>query len=322
MKDNKTELELNLAVETDLILNQLDVESNERNYCDGLLEKTLNEMSVKLINDEEIQKYKPKIGEGTMGKVFKGKYKDNLVAIKQINILKEDNIDDQNFLSEILNEIKCAHLVQNEYIPKFYGLWINKGRYCLVFEFISGTTLKQKYKDLNDRQKLEVLLQLSKILEIIHSLHLIHRDIKPSNIMITEEMRVKLIDFGVSKITQKTETFTVGLSGTTRYTAPEYFQIDKNGTQSIQINNKIDIWSTGCLISEIFSGILPWKNRVGNELQLRKKLMEKTEFPIPEKDIKYVEIIEILKKCLNVSPEKRVSAEELTKLLKEKLDNL
>ncbi len=50
MKDNKTELDLNLAVETDLILNQIDDVSNVRNHSDCFIEKTLNEMCVKLIN--------------------------------------------------------------------------------------------------------------------------------------------------------------------------------------------------------------------------------------------------------------------------------
>jgi serine/threonine protein kinase len=300
------------------ITNKLE---SEKKNAESTLETILYSMGVTLIKDEEIEKFRPKIGEGTMGKVFKGKYKDLPVAIKKIKTLKDDCIEDQNSLAEILNEIKCAQFVQNEYIPKFYGLWKRKGRYSLVFEFINGQTLTVKYKEFNDKQKLEVLLQLSKILEIIHSLHLIHRDIKPSNIMITDNFRVKLIDFGVSKISQRTETFTGGLSGTTRYTAPEYFQIDKNGENSIHINSKIDIWSTGCLISEIFSGIVPWKNKVGNEVALRKKLMEKTEFPIPD-EIKHVGIIDVIKRCLMVSPEKRVSAEELTLLIKEKMENM
>ena len=49
---------------------------------------------------------------------------------------------------------------------------------------------------------------------------------------------------------------------------------------------------------------------------------EKTEFPIPESLIEYVEILEVIKKCLCINPEQRVSAEELTKLIKSKLDNL
>ena len=242
------------------------------------LEKTLSEMGVIILNDKDIEKKKPKIGEGTNGKVYGGSFKGEPVAIKKIKLALEESFEDQECLKEILNEIKCAQKVQNQFIPKFYGLWKSKNRYNLVFEFISGKTLKDKYKDLDDKQKLQVLLQLSKILEIIHSEHLIHRDIKPSNIMISDDLNVKLIDFGVSKISQRTETFTGSISGTTRYTAPEYFQIDLTGTQTIHINNKIDIWSTGCLISEIFSGILPWKNKVGNEVHLRRKLMLKTEF--------------------------------------------
>lgn len=275
-----------------------------------------NSLSITLIKDTEIMKYES-IGNGSMGKVYKGKYNDNFVAIKKIKKFEEEKFEDQ---SEILNEIKCSLLVQNEYIPKFYGLWMNNGKFNLVFEFISGQTLKDKYKDLTNREKMEVLLQVSRILEIIHSNHLIHRDIKPSNIMIADDLRIKLIDFGVSKISKKTETFTSGLSGTIRYTAPEYFKIDKNNNNYIHINSKIDIWSTGCMISEIFSGILPWKNQVNNEFIIMRKLSEGTEFPIPNEKIEYIAVIDIIKQCLVVNPDQRISAVQLTMLIQKNLN--
>jgi serine/threonine protein kinase len=75
-------------------------------------------------------------------------------------------------------------------------------------------------------------------------------------------------------------------------------------------------------MSEIFSGILPWKNKVGSDLIVMKKLLQKEEFPIPESMIEDVAVVEVIRKCLNVSPEKRISAEELAKILKEKMDSL
>jgi serine/threonine-protein kinase len=277
-------------------------------------------MGVSYFKEDEIERVKPKIGEGQMSKVYKGLFKNIPVAIKKMKNLKEENVDDQNCLSEILNEIRCSQHVQNENIPKFYGLWKRNGHYCLVYEYISGKTLKETYSKLEFSDKIKVMYQLSEILVSIHSLHLIHRDIKPSNIMISDDFKVRLIDFGVSKISQKTQTLTGTTSGTTRYIAPECFQMGND--QSFHINNKIDIWSTGCLMSEIFSGILPWKNKVGSDLIVMKKLLQKEEFPIPESMIEDVAVVEVIRKCLNVSPEKRISAEELAKILKEKMDSL
>jgi len=239
-------------------------------------------------------------------------------------LLKEDNFDDEELtnkaLYDITNEIKSVAYVKHDRIPVFHGLWKYKGKYNLIFEFCAGKNLKDAYPKLTEKQKLEVVLQLSEILNILHLKHLIHRDIKPANIMIDENFKLKLIDFGVSKISERSRTFTGDPAGTTRFMAPEYFQIDENtdSDKPINISSKTDIWSTGCLMSEIFSGIVPWMNKVKNEMALRRKLMEKVEFPIPE-EITDPEIVLIIKKCLNVNPLERINAEELSTLIKEKL---
>jgi len=283
-------------------------------------EAKLSEMGVAVLKEEEVERFKPKIGKGSFGKVYKGKYQSEMVAIKKIML--KDEFYDKGVLDEILKEIQCVKMVQNECVPKFYGIWKRKRNFHLVFEFINGKPLSERYKDLSVKQKLEVIYQLSNILCTIHKIHMIHRDIKPANIMVDDSGKIKLIDFGVSKIAEKTNTYTNTTMGTTRYMAPDNFQIDKvNPINIIHINHKIDIWSTGCLISEIFSGLLPWTH-IKSDLILRKKLSEKTEFPIPETSISFGGIVDVIQKCLAVNPDNRISAEELMKLVKEKIDNL
>lgn len=287
------------------------------------LESKLYDMGVKLISETEIEKFFPSIGAGSFGKVYKGKYCNELIAIKKI-LLKEDNFDDEELttkaLYDITNEIKSVAYVKHDRIPVFHGLWKYKGKYNLIFEFCAGKNLKDAYPKLTEKQKLEVILQLSEILHILHTKHLIHRDIKPANIMIDENFKLKLIDFGVSKISERSRTFTGDPAGTTRFMAPDYFQIDEytESDKPINISSKTDIWSTGCLMSEIFSGVVPWMNKVKNEMALRRKLMDKVEFPIPE-EIVDCDIVAIIRKCLNVNPGERINAEELMRLVKEKL---
>jgi len=172
---------------------------------------------------------------------------------------------------------------------------------------------------MSDKEKLLVVLQLSEALELIHSKKLIHRDIKPSNIMINDSNEIKLIDFGVSKIATKTQTFTKGAIGTTRYMAPEFMDVDvdTDSDKPVRITPKVDIWSVGCLISELFSNQLPW-SIVKNDFVLQKKLMEKKPFPIPD-EITNEDVREIITKCVEIEPDKRLSAEQLSVLIKEKL---
>jgi len=101
---------------------------------------------------------------------------------------------------------------------------------------------------------------------------------------------------------------------------PESFQVGKES--EIHISTKMDIWSTGCLISEIFSGVVPWVNKVKNEISLKAKLFKKDEFPIPEEKITFVWIIDVIKKCLAINPNDRISAEELKKIIEEKMNSL
>jgi serine/threonine protein kinase len=138
--------------------------------------------------------------------------------------------------------------------------------------------------------------------------------------MIDDNLNIKLIDFGVSRIASRTSTFTKDVSGTTRYMAPEFYDIDETGDldKPIRITNKLDIWSTGCLISEIFSGVIPWMNAVKNEVSLRKKLMQKVPFPIPN-EIKDHDVKELIEKCLKIDPVERISSSDLTELIKEKM---
>jgi serine/threonine protein kinase len=293
------------------------------------LEKSLLDMGVNLITNDEIEKIKPAIGKGAFGKVYKGKYKNEImVAIKKI-MFKADTFDSKDAIDDILKEIGAVTYVQMEGIPKFYGLYKDKakGCFCLLFEFIPGHNLSNVYKNFNSKQKLEILYQFTIILEQIHKKHLIHRDIKPSNIMISENLKVTLIDFGVSKISTRTITHTGSQSGTVRYSPPELYDIDVTTTSDkpIKLSTKIDIWSTGCMISELFSGLLPWIKVVKNEMILRKKLMDKIAFPIPD-EIKKLEekenfvVCDLINKCCDVNPDNRPSATELKEMIKEKLE--
>lgn len=285
------------------------------------LENKLIEMEVTIIQKNEVEKFRPEIGQGSFGKVYRGNYLGKQVAIKKI-LLNDNNFDDEEqtkrALYDITNEIKTVKYVVNSKIPKLYGLWKNRGNFNLIFEFCQGKNLKEAYPKLNEMQKLDICLQLSDTLIAIHGSNLMHRDIKPANIMIDDNLNIKLIDFGVSRIANRTSTFTADVSGTTRYMAPEFYDIGVNDNdidKPIKIDTKVDIWSTGCLISEIFSGIIPWWNIVRNEMILRRKLMEKANFPIPD-EIQNNDIKEIIQKCVKNCPDERISAKELSFLIK------
>jgi serine/threonine protein kinase len=285
---------------------------------DNLVTKTLRDLGVTLILEKDI-KIMEVIGKGGFGKVFKAEYEGKIVASKELFLTNDERPE---AILEISNEIKFIQIASHENIPKFYGAMISgEGHLNLVFEYIGGKTLDQVFHSIDDNGKLDILSQLCVILDYLHGKKLIHRDIKPANIMIEGENRVRLIDFGISKIASKTQTFTKSSTGTTAYMAPESFDvdvdIDPSNDKPITISGKTDVWAVGCLTSEIFSGgIIPWSKKCKNAMSIEINLIRKRKFPVPDgitNDIAK----KIVAACTKIDPSERAGASDIIKMIKE-----
>ena len=270
-----------------------------------------------------------KIGEGAFGKVYKGTYNNQAVAIKKIKLVEKA----PEIYSNLVNEINVIKKADTPEIPKFYGLMKKNGCYRLIFEYISGKTFKELYPTMNYNEKLIVLYKLSKILESFHSKLLIHRDIKPSNVMIREDGSLKLIDFGISKIAAHTSTYTQIQRGTVSYMQPEQFQIDINKYEGTEVSDlkvkpvmvctKSDVWSLGVMASEMFSGVLPYyninNNKKTSDFLIIKRLIERMPFPIPnnlDDDIK-----NIVQRATMINVDERASAKEIKEMIEKIIEN-
>ena len=173
------------------------------------------------------------------------------------------------------------------------------------------------------------VIDLCRAVEFLHGMNLIHRDIKPENIIITQNLEVKLIDFGISKKLSKENQhknlFTTNCGkGTLIYFPPENVVNDIHEeddflltqlSQSRKISKSFDIWTIGLIISEIFGNEIPWKelvNKGPNFLTIA--LMNKNKFPIPE-TIKDEKIIRIIEACTEIYPINRINIHKLIKKL-------
>jgi serine/threonine protein kinase len=293
----------------------VETEFNEK------LVKALSDINVKLIDKNEITKIKPELGTGGFGKVYKGKYQDNDVAIKKLTNLKSSNEKEIiEALTDIINEIKVMEVCNHDRFPKFYGV-VNRKSIYLIFELIKGDTLTRLYRGLSKRDKVSAVHQLCEILESLHAKKVMHRDIKPDNIMIEENNRVRLIDFGLARISNNTVTKTANVKISLPYMAPEVVipkDTQKDSLKPLQISPKIDVWSCGCILSEIFSEIPPWLNTCKNNIMITKALICNKEFPIPDAVDESIKAI-IKKACAN-DPNDRPSCKEMKELLAELLE--
>src|SRR5690554_2007008 len=199
------------------------------------------------------------IGSGGMAYVYKAKCHllDRFVAIK---ILKEEFTDDEDFIRKFRRESQAAASLSHPNILNIYDVGSeeqdDKKIHYIVMEYIKGKTLKEVIVDsgkLNVDQALLYASQIAEALSNAHKNHIIHRDIKPHNIMITEDNRVKVTDFGIARaVTSSTITTTSSVIGSVHYFSPEQ-------ARGGYTDEKSDIYSLGIVMYEMITGKVPFE---------------------------------------------------------------
>lgn len=267
------------------------------------------------------------IGKGAEGVVYNGELviggEKNKIAIKKAFVK-----NDSDFFKYLDIEVNCLITLNNECFPQLLYIYLEitdkfERNICMVFKYIEGWNLSDfRSKELRSFEKAEYLIQLCDIIRQLHSKKIIHRDIKPNNIMVTNENKVVLLDFGVSKICRHTHTFTSKDQGTTRYMPPENYDFDLECTDEnyISVSPKFDIWSLGCVIFELITNEYPWYNC--NEKTVEFKLGSgNVVFPIPTYVEENEKVYTLITQCVKTNPEERpnidVVKEKLLEILEE-----
>lgn len=205
------------------------------------------------------------IGEGGMANVYLAydTILDRNVAVK---ILRGDLSNDDKFVRRFQREAISASSLSHPNIVELYDVGEDDGNYFIVMEFIDGKTLKSLIKRrgaLTLPEVIDVMLQLTSAIACAHDSYIIHRDIKPQNVMIMDDGRVKITDFGIAIASNATElTQTNSVMGSVHYLPPE----QANG-QGATI--KSDIYSLGILMFELITGKVPFKGDNAVEIALK-----------------------------------------------------
>lgn len=278
--------------EAELIVNAL-VESN----------------NIVLIPKDELE-IGDEIGEGAQAKVYFGKYKDIEVAVKQII-----SIDWNNLANEIITISTLSH----KFIPRFYGITYEKsdGFTALIFQFIKGTELSRLDPNkFTEDQKFKMVITLADVLTYMHENNFIHRDLKPENVMIDENSDAFLIDFGISKIISDKSYTMTRAKGSLNYMAPENLQCSANeyNENVATISTKVDVWSFGCLIAFLYTGLRPWANKYQDSRPvIMKLLLVQKSYPIPL--VENQKIYQAMAAALKNDPKERATMSEILSIL-------
>jgi serine/threonine protein kinase len=195
------------------------------------------------------------IGSGGMGVVYKAQdlKLDRLVALK---FLPSGLSPDDEATRRFMQEAKAASALQHNNICTVHDIDESPdGRKFIVMDFYEGETLRNRIArgPLRIEEAAEITRQAAEGLSSAHEHGIVHRDVKPANLMIARDGTVKILDFGVAKLTGRALlTGTGSTLGTAAYMSPEQ-------ARGEMVDQRTDIWSLGVIIYEMLTGRLPFR---------------------------------------------------------------
>jgi len=255
------------------------------------------------------------LGQGGMGIVYKAHDRDldDVVAIKT---LRGDALSaDPTLLDRFKQEIRLARRITHPNILRTHDLGETNGLRYLSMEFVKGITLKALVEQdqlIPTPVALRIAKQICAGLAAAHEVGVIHRDIKPQNIIIEPTGGLKVMDFGIARLTQEhgmTSTGTV--VGTPDYMSPEQ-------SRGVTLDFRSDIYSTGVVLYELFTGTLPFEGDTPLAVVL-KHVQENPPSPQAKNPKIDPKIAAIILRCMQKDPADRFQSvnqlyEALTKV--------
>ena len=202
------------------------------------------------------------LGAGGMGEVFLARdvELDRTVALK---VLRDDAAGDAERNRRFVQEARAAISLNHPNVAHVYDVGEEGGVRFMAMEYVEGETLRAKMarERLTLLESLDIAAQIASALASAHALGIVHRDIKPENVMIRPDGYVKVLDFGLAKLTPRgggddTPTLVVNTApgtvmGTMQYMSPEQLRTD-------DVDPRSDIFSLGVVLYEMVTGARPF----------------------------------------------------------------
>jgi serine/threonine-protein kinase len=244
------------------------------------------------------------LGKGGMGIVYKAHDRelDDLVAIKTLR--SEVLSADPSLLDRFKQEIRLARRITHPNVLRTHDLGESNGVRFLSMEFVKGLTLKHVLESgdiLPTPVGLRIAKQVCAGLAAAHEVGVIHRDIKPQNILIEPTGGLKIMDFGIARLTEdRGMTATGTVIGTPDYMSPEQ-------ARGLPLDFRSDIYSTGVVLYEIFTGSLPFEG--DSPLAVVLKHVNDAP-PLPQSKNPRIDpkIATIIMRCMEKVPDSRFQA--------------
>jgi beta-lactam-binding protein with PASTA domain/predicted Ser/Thr protein kinase len=217
-----------------------------------------------------------RLGSGGMADVYLAEDQQlgRQVALK---LLYRHLAEDVQFVERFRREASSAAGLQHPNIVGIFdrGEW--DGTYYIAMEYVEGRTLKDIVRERGpapSEAAVDVVLQILRALRYAHQRGIVHRDIKPQNVLIDEDGRVRVTDFGIARAGASDMTETGSIMGTAQYLSPEQ-------AQGRAVDARSDLYSTGIVLYELLTGRLPFDA----ESPVAVALKQVSEPPLPPREL-------------------------------------
>jgi serine/threonine protein kinase/Tfp pilus assembly protein PilF len=280
----------------------------------------LDRLKSTFVEEKKISHYTilSKIGSGGMGEVYLAQDQklDRTVALK---ILPAEFASDPARMHRFVQEAKAASALDHPNVAHIYEIGESDGTNFIAMQYIEGTTLDAYIKDrqLQSNEILDIAIQVADALDVAGSKGITHRDIKSANIMITPRGQIKVLDFGLAKVEQRTASqpetskmetaagTTPGLIlGTVQYMSPEQ-------ALGKPVDHRSDIYSLGVVMYQLATAKLPFSGSTSSDTLNR--ILNSQPEAIARFNYNIDPALEhIIRKCMEKDPDRRYqSAREL-----------
>mmetsp|Transcript_62683 Transcript_62683/g.149583 ORF Transcript_62683/g.149583 Transcript_62683/m.149583 type:complete len:632 (-) Transcript_62683:45-1940(-) len=252
-----------------------------------------------------------RLGKGEFGEVFRGYYRREEVAIKQLFF--DENMTEL-VVQDLAREIDSFRHLSHKRLVRFIGACLQLPNLCLVTEYMPGGSLHHllhvRKQKLPLGHALNMCIQIADGVSYLHSQSptIVHRDLKSLNVVLDLSLNIKICDFGLTESMDRTHITKKNNGGSPRYMAPELFDC------KTKITEKIDVWAMGCIFVEICGGPLPYE-KITTLADLTKEMLIKRRTPdIPEFITGHLR--DVCSRCLSFHYQDRPSSQRAFELLK------
>src|SRR2546421_5852923 len=194
-----------------------------------------------------------RVGSGGMADVYVAE--DQLLGRKvAVKLLHHHFAEDQEFVERFRREASSAAALSHPNIVAIFdrGEW--QGTYYIAMEYVAGRSLKKIVREhgaLEPAAAIDLVIQILRAARFAHGRGVIHRDLKPHNVILDEEGRARVTDFGIARAGASDMTLTGSIMGTAQYLSPEQ-------AQGQAVSAASDLYSVGVILYELLTGVVPF----------------------------------------------------------------